>query len=205
MSKKKDTEELSETEKINQRVDAMLDPRLPDPPAPKNDGVPPLDIFKNIQTAPELGGKLAGKTKDDSPTDTPKPQPAPAPKPKPKPQPSPVPAAVPPANDPETRDLPADPLEDPGTDKAVTDIAAKEGDTLLDLQDALGHKATRVAGRLAEHDRQTARRRRWAWFLFLVIFVFLVLLALPLNSYTCRWPVAIRLSVTTDILPSVCK
>jgi hypothetical protein len=58
---------------------------------------------------------------------------------------------------------------------------------------------------LAEQDRRKALHRHWFWLIFIVVFVFLVLLALPLNSYTCDWPVGIRLRVTTDILPSVCK
>lgn len=195
MPKKKNSEELSEEEKLNRRVDAMLDPKLPDPPEPKDDGVPPLDIFKGAKTAPVLGSKQVDKV------DEPEPQNIPEPKPKP----NPAPVSSPPPTVPEKQALPADPLEDSGTDEAVIDIANKEGDTLLELQDALGHKATRVAGKLAERDRQAARRRRWAWCAFLLAFVLLVLLALPFNPYTCRWPVAIRLSVTTDILPSVCK
>ncbi|HET7060301.1 MAG TPA: hypothetical protein VFH99_03245 [Candidatus Saccharimonadales bacterium] len=99
----------------------------------------------------------------------------------------------------------SDILQDKKTDQAVDDIAAKEADTMLALQDALGRKASHIAGDLAQRDRHAARRRKWAWFIFFVAFVILVLLALPLTTYTCRWPAAIRLSVTTDILPSVCK
>ncbi|HVX48126.1 MAG TPA: hypothetical protein VHA05_02100 [Candidatus Saccharimonadales bacterium] len=98
-----------------------------------------------------------------------------------------------------------DPLDDEATDDAVTDIAAKEGNTLLALQDAIGDKATRVAGDLAEQDRRKASHRHWAWLIFFVVVIVIILLALPLNSHTCHWPVGIRLRVTTDILPSVCK
>jgi hypothetical protein len=194
MLKKKDhkTKEQSEQEQINKRVDAMLDPKSPNPMASKNNVEPPLDIFKDAKTAPELSGKLLGKV-DDSPR-------LPVKKPKPQPQPEDSPADIP--TDPVGQE---DPLADTETDKAVTDIAAKEGNTLLALQDAIGRKASHVAGDLAEQDRRSARRRRWAWFTFLVLFVILLLLALPLNPYTCRWPVGIRLSVTTDIFPSVCK
>lgn len=158
----------------------MLDPKAPDPP--------PLDIFKGAaQTAPEVSGKLLSKVDTDA-----------AP-----------PAQSPQKASPESPKEPVgqsdDPLADAETERAVTDIAAKEGDTLLALQDAIGNKATRAAGQLAEQDRQAARRRRWAWLIFLVVFGALVLLALPLNTYTCHWPVGVRLRVTTDILPSVCK
>lgn len=181
MPKRKDKpEESSEQERINKRVDAMLNPKLPDPP---------LDIFKDATTAPELSGELLDKVDDDVSTAVPTVQPR-----RPAKKPEPVP-----------HEPAKDPLDDQATDEAVTDIAAKEGNTLLALQDAIGRKASHVAGDLAQEDRRAAKRRRWAWFIFLVVFAALVLLALPLNPYTCRWPVGIRLRVTTDIFPSVCK
>jgi hypothetical protein len=209
MPKKKDkSEELSEQELINRRVDAMLDPRQPDEPvsaSSKKDEVPPLDIFKDAsprvaqaaKTAPEVSGKLLDKVDDKIENQsTPRPQ-------KPvKESPEPPEPAPDPPKDPIDQQ---DPLDDDVTDKAVEDIATKEGNTLLALQDALGRKASRKAGDLAEEDRRAAKRRRWGGFIFLVLFVVFVLLALPLTAYTCRWPVGIRLSVTTDIVPSVCK
>jgi hypothetical protein len=150
----------------------------PDPKAPK--------------TAPEVSGKLLNKVDESKPAKK-----ASVVKTASKSQP--------------TEKRPTDPIKDKdpfadeATDNAVTDIAAKEGNTLLELQDAIGRKATRVAGDLAEQDRRKALHRHWFWLIFIVVFVFLVLLALPLNSYTCDWPVGIRLRVTTDILPSVCK
>ena len=194
MSKRKNKpEELNEQERVNRRVDAMLNPKQPDPP---------LDIFKDAKTAPEVSGTLLGKVDDSIDADTQSTQTKPPAK-KPEPASKPTkPMRQETAKDPVS---PNDPLSDETTDEAVADIAAKEGNTLLALQDAIGRKASHVAGDLAQQDRQAAKRRRWAWFVFLVLFVVLVLLALPLNPYTCRWPVAVRLSVTTDILPSVCK
>ncbi len=180
--RKNKPEELSEQERVNKRVDAMLNPKLPDPP---------LDIFQDAKTAPEVSGKLLDKVDDNVDTDT---QPTKLQPPAKKPEPA--------NKDPVS---PKDPLSDETTDEAVADIAAKEGNTLLALQDAIGRKASHVAGDLAQQDRRAVKRRRWAWFIFLVLFVVLVLLALPLDPYTCRWPVGIRLSMTTDIFPSVCK
>lgn len=184
--KKNDQKELSDQDKLNRRVDAMLDTKQPD--------VAPLDIFKDSQTAPELTGKLAEKVdvpivehsvpvKAASVSTTPE-----------------VPKGLP--KDPVSQ---KDPLDDEATDEAINDIAAKESNTLLALQDAIGDKATRVAGNLAEQDRRKARHRHWFWLIFIVVFIILVLLALPLDPYTCRWPVGIHLRATTAILPSVCK
>ncbi len=187
MPKRKDKpEELSEQERLNKRVDAMLNPKLPDPP---------LDIFKDAKTAPEVSGKLLDKVDDSVDAGT---QPTQTQPPSKKPEPATQPTKSPP-------ETPKDLLDDETTDEAVADIANKEGDTLLALQDAIGRKASHVAGDLAEQDRRAAKHRRWAWFIFLVLFVVLMLLALPLNPYTCHWPVGVRLSVTTDIFPSVCK
>lgn len=131
MSKKKNDKqkELSEQEKINRRVDAMLDPKLPDSPPDKAESVPPLDIFKGAKTAPELSGKLIEKVDKD--LDKSDEAPVPAKHVAPKPAAS-TPAAADPPTDPVTKQ---DPLDDEATDKAVTDIAAKEGNTLLALQD----------------------------------------------------------------------
>lgn len=187
----------------------MLDPKSPDKPAGRK-GTPALDIFKDAppevakatKTAPEVSGKLLEEVDHDVATESPPPRHAiPALK-----KSSRLVGPDAPRQDPPTdpvRD--DDPLADDTTDAAVTDIAAKEGNALLALQDALGHKATRVAGKLAEEDRRKARRRHWFWLVFVVAFILLVLLALPLDSYTCHWPVGIRLRVTTDILPSVCR
>ena len=187
--KKHGPEELSEQEKLNRRVDAMMDPKRPD----ESPDPPPLDIFKDAKTAPELPGKLAGKVDKEVSEPAAPVKPAPA-EPKPEPQEAP--------KDPVGK---KDPLDDKATDAAVNDIAAKESNTLLALQDAIGHKATRVAGNLAQQDRKKARLRHWLWLIFIVVFIILVLLALPFDSYTCHWPIAVHLRVTTDILPSVCK
>jgi len=208
MFKNHKKEELSEQEKVNRKVDAMLNPNSPDAPPAKKGEAPPLDIFKDAppdvakatRTAPEVSGKLLDGVDDSVEIEPRTASPEPPAKTK-------TPAGRQPQPQGPPRDSVGrkDPLEDTETDRAVTDIAAKEGNTLLALQDAIGRKASRLAGNLAEQDRKTARRRHWSWLIFLVVFVILILLVLPLNSYTCRWPVGIRLRVTTDILPSVCK
>jgi hypothetical protein len=212
MVKKKNRKqaELSEEEKvIGKRVDAMMDPRLPDPAPVKPGTVPPLDIFKDApaeaaktaKTAPEVSGKLLQKVDAGPPEAKPKPVRVPkTPKPEPQPEKQPEPQA---ANDPakaQTTDL-----DDQATDQAVKDIASKEANTMLALQDAVGRKASHLAGNLAQKDRQAARKRKWAWFMLFMLAVVLLLLAVPYTPYTCRWPVGIRLRATTDILPSVCK
>lgn len=159
---------------------------------PKKKDTEPKEEAESAKTAPEVSGKLLAEVdKNVGSVNIP-------------PDPCPTPAiGVPEApTDPVAE---TDPLDDEVTDNAVIDIAAKEGNTLLALQDAIGNKATRVAGDLAEQDRKKARHRRWAWLIFFIVVVVLILLALPLNSRTCHWPVGIRLRVTTDILPSVCK
>ncbi len=218
MVKKKNLKpaEISAEEVLGKRVDAMMDPRLPDPAPAKPGAVPPLDIFKDApdevtktaKTAPEVSGKLLQKV-DAEPAEN---QPTPAkqkpaqasetPKPTPEPQPErePGPQA---ANN--TVKAQTTNLEDQATDQAVNDIASKEANTMLALQDAVGRKASRLAGNLAQKDRQAVRKRRWAWFTLFVLAVALLLLAAPYTPYTCRWPVGIRLRATTDILPSVCK
>lgn len=184
--KKDDPKELGDQDKLNRRVDVIMDPKQPD--------VPPLDMFEDAKTAPELPGKAPDKAHQETskPTATAKivrvadsSQ-----------------ASEEPPKDPINK---KDPLDDEATDEAVNDIAAKESNTLLALQDAIGDKATRVAGNLAEQDRKKALHRHWFWLIFVLVFIVLVLLALPLDSYTCRWPVGIHLRLTTDIFPSVCK
>lgn len=216
MVKKKNRKpaELSEEEVLGKRVDAIMDPRLPDPAPVKPGTVPPLDIFKDApaevaktaKTAPEVSGKLlqkvdAGPAEDQPTPAKSKPVQAPrTPKPAPQPEKQPEPQV---AND--TAKAQTTDLDDQATDQAVKDIAAKEANTMLALQDAVGRKASRLAGNLAQKDRQAARKRKWAWFALFVLAVALLLLAAPYTPYTCRWPVGIRLRVTTDILPSVCK
>lgn len=229
MATKKDqkTDGPNDQEALNRRVDAIMDPALPDPePAPaKGSKVPPIDIFKDAppavaqaaKTAPEVSGDLL-KDVDSKAIEE---QAAPAvstKKPKitsaPKSEKSTKTIKVAPTAEPvpEEASAPSKPkknkttdLDDKETDRAVDDIAAKEADTLLALQDAIGRKATRVAGDLAEDDKRVARRRNRTIMILLVIAVALFLLAVPHISYTCHWPIGIRLRFTTDILPSVCK
>ena len=211
--KKNDKEEkLSAEEALNKRVDAMMNPELPDPdPVKPNSGTPPpLDIFKDApasvakttKTAPEVSGNLLQKvdTRDEGNSQTAAPPPSVTPKkeasphkPKPK-QPAPQHTSAPPEQDRTT------PLDDQETDRAIDDIASHEGDTILALQDAIVRKKGRQS-----NNRPTHVGRTVGWLVLLLLAVVAFLLIIPYNSYTCRWPVGIRLSVTTDILPSVCK
>lgn len=210
MSKKKDREEeLNPEEALNRRVDAMLDPKLPDPVIPKKNDVPPLDIFKDApievtkatKTAPEVAGAMLQKVDVDADEDakppvarpkSPKQEKTPL-KPK-KESSSTSPAASPPRQDESTA------FDDQETDRAVDDIAANESDTMLALQDALVRKKSRETASEPSHKGRAA-----AWTMLLVLAIVMFLLIAPYNSYTCHWPVGIRLRLTTDILPSVCK
>jgi hypothetical protein len=151
---------------------------------------------KTSRTAPEVPDDLLAKV--NTKTKPVKAQPPPA---KP-PEPTQPEAAEEVADQPEDRTTQ---LDDQATNQAVDDIAAKEANTMLELQDAIGRKATRLADDLAQQDRRRARRRRWAWFSLFILVAALLLLATPYTPYTCRWSVAARLRLTTDILPSVCK
>ncbi len=216
MAKKKGHEsaEISEAEALGKRVDAIMDPNLPDPAQPKTADVPPIDIFKDApadvtkatKTAPEVSGKLLQKVDTEAIKE--QPQTPIKPRVKPAVRPTSSPANVQPSQ-PEKPAKPAKAktteLDDQATEQAVDDIAAKEANTMLALQDAIGRKASHVAGDLAQQDRRRRKHRRMWFSLFLIIVVLLFLLAVPHTRYTCRWPVGIRLRLTTDILPSVCK
>lgn len=103
-------------------------------------------------------------------------------------------------------DIKPGPLEDKDTDQAVEDIASKEGDTILALQDAIGKKASRVAGDLAQQDKaRRSRHHAQVWFLVLLLLIALFLFVSPYTRYTCHWSPGIRLRFMTDIFPSVCK
>lgn len=219
MPKKKDHKlsEAHEEETLNKRVDAIMDPDLPDLVSSKSTEVQPIDIFKDAppavsqatKTAPEVPDKLlkdvdTGSIEDQATPTTPlkKPNIKPAPT-KPEQTPETVPAEA--ESTKSVSKIKSTELEDQATDRAVEDIAAKESDTMLALQDALGRKASRVAGELAEDDKRAARRKKITLWVLLIVVVVLFLLAVPHISYTCHWPFGIRLRFTTDILPSVCK
>lgn len=74
-----------------------------------------------------------------------------------------------PIEDPTDTETNVDSLEDNDTDKAVDDIVAREGDTVLAVNDALVAReqdqaeATAPAGPRVKH--------KWAWFIFLIIVV----------------------------------
>ncbi len=224
MPKKKDHQstEDSEEEVLNKRVDAIMDPNAPDPSSQKTRAAPAIDIFKDApaevaqatKTAPEVSGELLKdvdkdviesqqsslskpkkvnpglKNEKGSKTNTVHIKPVAPPE---------SPTKI---NPPESKTID---LDDRATAEAVKDIASKESDTILALQDAIGRKASHLAGDLAEGDKRAARRKRRVLLMLLAIAVLLFLLAVPHISYTCHWSIGIRLRFTTDILPSVCK
>jgi hypothetical protein len=179
--KKPDEPEQSDDEKVLvQRVDAMMSTELEKVSAlaaEKLGGKKPAAKSTAVgdqKTAPKLPAKLRKdaeadevsepKTPPEPPivialSDETKPE-APEPAaPDPVPQDDdPAPAPPSPAND---------PLEDSGTDQAVDDIVAKEGDTMLAFGDAVVAREQRTAepgqtsGPSAKHS--------WLWFLFLVV------------------------------------
>lgn len=182
--KKSDQPEQSADEKeLEHRVDAMMSTELPEtalptsaPETKKTDGKKSTGTAaKDRKTAPKPPPKLPKSIKVD---EAPKPE-----EPDPMPGDSPVslvpeapsqatmdevPAALEtraePAQD-QTRE--ADPLEDSGTDEAVDDIVAHEGDTVLAVNDALAARQEKIAE--ASQSRQRHFKHKWFWFLVLVI------------------------------------
>lgn len=146
LGKKKDENELTPQQELEQKVDAMMDPRrevipvtkedeqidlpteisLQQPDQQSDEKMPEIDVFDEVKTAPEVPGAkpIAVKTEepvvetDDTSAD------------------KPTKIIVEDANN-----LP-DPLNDPKTNKAVEEITRAESDKLLAVEDA---KATKAA------------------------------------------------------------
>ncbi|GEM_PF-183453 len=189
MPNKKDPEppQKPEEQALQQRVDAMMDPRQPAPstakPAAGTKTPPPIDIFKDTpaadvtqrqtsKTAPIVPTKLLQQNKikaiteplsESSTTASP-----------------PAPGAA------ETAPAASDPVDapysDPATDQAVDDIAANEGDAILAAEDA----ATRPSREPAKSDGWKAKlarllKNKWTWIGLAVLLI--IILAVPFTRY----------------------
>jgi len=119
---KPEPEAPSEEKILEERVDAMMDPKRPEEVSPvpvdesepqaADEALPPLDIFAGASSAPDVPKELVvkgAKTQNNS-------EQAPEPE--------------------ETADVPSEPqLDDSVSDAAVDDIVAHESDTVLAAED----------------------------------------------------------------------
>lgn len=172
MPKKKpeEPEQSADDKALEHRVDVMMSTELAEVSAlaaEKLGDKKPADTSdakEDQKTAPKLPPKLTKVVEaaeahkppivitmaDETEAETePEPEPAPAP------EPAPV----------QTQEN--DPLEDSGTDEAVDDIVAKEGDTILAVGDAMVAREQRTASPGQTSGGTT--RHKWLWFLVLVV------------------------------------
>jgi hypothetical protein len=185
MPKKKpdEPEQSADDKALEHRVDVMMSTELAKVSAlaaEKLGGKKPAasseaksEVKEDQKTAPKLSAKLlkgveAGEASEEPKTpaeppivialaDEAKPEePAPAPE-VPESQPEPAPTLTP----------ENDPLEDSGTDEAVDDIVAKEGDTILAVGDALVAQEQRTA--TPGQTSGPPSKHKWLWFLVLVV------------------------------------
>lgn len=191
----KQPEQPAEDEALVKRVDDMMAPgaRNPKPTPPQGPyqpkkveptGAPPLSgVYKPKQTAkPPLVIKLADDDEDKTEAKSTVPEPdldEPAP------------------------EEPADstPIDDQQTDEAVDDIAAKESDTVLALEDA---RAARKSKALNEKPGWKARlksllKNKWTWVGVAVLLV--IIFALPVTRYKILG-LLIKKPITITVLDS---
>ncbi|HSW37808.1 MAG TPA: hypothetical protein VLG37_05605 [Candidatus Saccharimonadales bacterium] len=163
MPNKDETKPVPKQEReLEARVDAMMDPTKPDVKTSpikaikveSEDSLPPLDIFKDPKTAPEVPKNLledigAADSAVNSAPKTPK---------------SPVAAG-----------------DDPETEAAVNDIAAHEGDELLAAEDAAKTKA--VTPKSPPKTKLAALfHNKWFWIAGALL-VIAAALAIPFSRY----------------------
>lgn len=207
LGKRGEDKKPSKEEELIKRVDAMMDPKLPSTPpeSPKPDSVattqptpPPLDIFKDAKTAPEIPGSSKPKLAEHQAKDTSTPAESTLPESKLADQeqplkPEPEPIVINEAN-------PS--IENLKTDKAVEEIVAEEGDALLAAQDAAVKKAnssidTKPKGFKAKLKRILKSKKTWA----VVVAVLALLLIVPYTRYKILNPF-IKKQVTISIVDS---
>lgn len=179
LGRKKDKSSAATTESpLEQRVDAMMDPSLPDQPAAppeapdtpatSSTALPPLDIFNDPKTAPdvpkELLKQLGAAPAASQPADNARPA-----KQSLAEEVAPTPAEQP-------------ALDDDTTDAAVDDIVAHESDTVLAAEDAAQRPAAAPAGRQRQGRIGTLVRQWWFWLLAIVILL-AVGAAVPYSRY----------------------
>jgi len=176
-----------EKDVLTQRVDAMMDPRQPDPatqPEVVPGDKPEIDIFKEIGTAPKLSPKLKKTIASIGKDETANPEEA-------------VPAIVNSVasdtvseddNSNQVPDLEAgtlmtSELSDPDTDKAVDDIVVKEGDQVLEAEDSKSKKTDTADKQPSAWKAKLQKlvKNKWTWIGLGV--VLLAVLAVPVTRY----------------------
>jgi len=201
LGKKGEDKKPSKEEELIKRVDAMLDPKAtaspkpaaaPSTPSKAQPTPPPLDIFKDTKTAPEVPGttiKPASQSKaNTAPTIEEVAAKAEQAKSTP-PEESQKSVETPQTNEATPEPLPIDDsnptIENKETDKAVADIVAKEGDAMLAAQDAATKKANTPAkpqeatGIKAKVKKVLKSKTTWA----IVAALLIVLFAIPYTRY----------------------
>jgi hypothetical protein len=199
LGKKGEDKKPSEEDALIQRVDAMMDPKAgqtipakPMTPSPAPDTKtqpPPLDIFNETKTAPEIPGKTVKPAKAE--TKRPK-------TPKTEASESVLEAAGPAEiNEENSR------IENADTDKAVDDIVAGESDTILAAEDAANKKnepsdATKPSSGWKQKLKSILKSKRtWAVIAALLV----VLFAVPATRYKILG-LAIKRPVTIVVMDS---
>lgn len=212
LGKKGEDKKPSKEEELIKRVDAMLDPKLPDPAPeeskpttePKSQPTPPpLDIFKDTKTAPEIPGKTV---KPDAKSTTIEQLAE-------KKVEKPIEPIAKPNNsvseEAQIEPIPIDEsnptIENKETDKAVQDIVAKEGDALLAAQDAAINKAnnpkpTEKPGFKSKLKKVLKSKITW----IIVVLLVIVLFAVPYTRYKILGTF-IKKSVTISVVDSKTK
>lgn len=200
LGKKGEDKKPSKEEELIKRVDAMLDPKATDTPKPEapstsqpraQSSPPPLDIFKDTKTAPEVPGSTI--------------QPATHAKTSTAPTIEEVAAKAEQANSasvmgaqkstemPQAQEVVPEPvaidesnpkIENKETDKAVADIVAKEGDALLAAQDTATKKVSspkqkESSGFKAKLVKILKSKATWA----IVAAILIILFAVPYTRY----------------------
>jgi hypothetical protein len=175
MPKKKpeEPEQSTDDKALEHRVDVMMSTELAEVSALAAEKLggkkraDTSDAKEDQKTAPKLSAKLLKGVEASDASEEPKTPAKPpivialADEAEPEPAPAPEPAPV------QTQEN--DPLEDSGTDEAVDDIVAKEGDTILAVGDAITAREQRTAAP-GQTSGGTARHK-WIWFLVLVVLI----------------------------------
>jgi hypothetical protein len=202
---KKDPEPAKSPEEqaLEQRVDKMMNPeqRASSPTSeakPTTPGAagPPIDIFKDPKTAPEVPDNLLEKLGVQGKS---------APPAKAEVEP---PASTDQPVEPKAEDTAEDStdLDDEATDKAVDAIAAADGDTILEVEDATLRPPVKkgvARGWKGKLQRLTRDKRAWAG---LVVLVLVVIFAIPFTRYSVlglfiKEPVTLTITDSTTGTP----
>ena len=216
--KKNEDKKPSKEEELIKRVDAMLDPKATNQPAPATKSTvepkaqaapPPLDIFKDTKTAPEVPGATVKPTTQTELKSAPTIEQI-ADKAEQKQTTEPTvetkPKVIAPVEEQQVEPTPIDEsnpkIENKETDKAVEDIVAKEGDALLAAQDAAVKKANTPArkettGFKAKLKRILKSKTTWA----IIAALLIVLFAIPQTRYAILGLV-IKKQVSIEVLDS---